>query len=91
MNQQDPTSNTPQHYWSRTRRLTLALLLIWFISTFCIIFFARELSEFSFFGWPLSYYLVAQGMIILYTTIIAVYAFKMDKIDKYVEAHDEIH
>jgi putative solute:sodium symporter small subunit len=69
-------------YWVRTKRLTLLLMLVWFAGTFGIIFFARELSAFTFFGWPLSYYLAAQGATLLYTAIVAIYACKMRSLDK---------
>lgn len=70
------------NYWVRTRRLTLLLLLVWFASTFGIIFFARELSRYTFFGWPLSFYLVAQGSVLLYVVIVAIYTAKMRAFDK---------
>lgn len=83
MDANSPETKSPQQrYWARTRRLTIQLLLIWFISTFGIIFFARELSAITFFGWPLSFYLVAQGVVILYTAIVGIYAFRMRKIDR---------
>jgi putative solute:sodium symporter small subunit len=76
-------TRTPrQLYWIRTRRLTWQLLLVWFLATFGIIFFARELSNFTFFGWPLSFYLAAQGAVIFYTAIVAFYAYKMRKLDR---------
>ena len=83
MNVKSPETRSPQRrYWARTRRLTIQLLLVWFASTFGIIFFARELSAITFFGWPLSFYLVAQGVVILYTVIVGIYAFRMRKLDQ---------
>jgi putative solute:sodium symporter small subunit len=78
-------SETPtarQLYWIRTRRLTWQLLLVWFLATFGMIFFARELSNFTFFGWPLSFYLMAQGAVVFYTALVAFYAFRMRKLDR---------
>ena len=60
-------------YWVQTRRLTLALLLVWFVITFVGSYFARSLN-FSFFGWPFSYYLAAQGSLLIYLLIAFVYA-----------------
>jgi putative solute:sodium symporter small subunit len=86
MSTQSSTAQTPrQWYWVRTRCLTLLLLLVWFFGTFGILFFARELSNFTLFGWPLSFYLAAQGMVIGYTVIVAIYAFKMRKLDRLLE------
>jgi putative solute:sodium symporter small subunit len=74
------------HYWQRTRRLTGALLLAWFASTFCAIFFARELSTLTLFGWPLSFYLAAQGISLLYLLILAIYAWRMGRHDAQLRA-----
>ena len=68
-------------HWARVRRLTLALLLLWFIVTFGVIFFARELSALSLFGWPLPFYMAAQGSTLIYLLIIGVYALAMKKLD----------
>ena len=69
-------------HWRRTRRLTCVLLLLWFGTTFCTVFFARELAALSVAGWPLSFYLAAQGASLLYLAIIAVYALAMNRIDR---------
>lgn len=69
-------------YWQRVRRFTFILLAIWFFATFGIIFFARELSTFSIFGWPFSFYMAAQGLTLLYVVLVAVYANRMRRLDK---------
>jgi len=63
-----------QHrYWVQTRRLTVALLLVWFLITFVVSYFARSLN-FAFFGWPFSYYMAAQGSLLIYLLIALLYA-----------------
>ncbi len=69
-------------HWRRTRRLTTILLLVWFVATFCTIFFARELAVLSVFGWPLSFYLAAQGVALFFLAIIGFYALAMRRIDR---------
>ena len=69
-------------HWRRTRKLTMALLLLWFGTTFCTVFFARQLSGLTLFGWPLSFYLAAQGAALVYLAIIGVFAFAMGRIDR---------
>jgi len=69
-------------YWQDTRRLTVILIGLWFVFTFGTIFFARELAGLRFFGWPLSFYLVAQGVILLYAALIAFYAWRMEQLDR---------
>lgn len=70
------------NYWRRVRFFTFTLIAIWFLSTFGIIFFARELSTVSFFGWPFSFYMAAQGLTLLYVVIVFVYAKRMQYLDK---------
>jgi putative solute:sodium symporter small subunit len=70
-----------QEYWSKTLRLTAVLLAIWFIVTYVVGFYARELS-FNFFGWPFAFYMGAQGSLIIYILIIWYYARSMNKLDQ---------
>ena len=67
-------------YWSTNLRLTGVLLAIWFAVTFVVAFFARELT-FDFFGWPFSFYMAAQGALIVYFLIIVFYAWYMNRLD----------
>ncbi len=69
-------------YWGRTRRLTVVLSVVWFVTTFGTIFFARELSHFTLFGWPFSYYMVAQGTTLIYLTVVGLYAWRMRSLDR---------
>jgi len=68
-------------HWRRTRLLTAALLFLWFGATFGIGFFARALEPMRFFGWPLSYYMGAQGSLIIFLLIIGAYALAMRRFD----------
>ena len=68
-------------HWKKLRRLTFILLTIWFVVSFSIIFFARELAGLSLFGWPVSFYMAAQGSILIYLLLIAIYAIVVKKID----------
>jgi putative solute:sodium symporter small subunit len=70
-----------QEYWSKTLRLTAVLLVIWFIVTYVVGFYARELS-FNFFGWPFAFYMGAQGSLIIYILIIWYYSRTMNKLDQ---------
>jgi len=68
-------------YWRKNLRLTAALLVIWFVVTFVVGYFARDLS-FSFFGWPFSFWMAAQGSLIVYVVLTWYYARMMDKLDR---------
>ena len=69
-------------HWQRTRRLTAVLLALWLATTFGSVFFARELAGLSLFGWPLSFYLAAQGAALIYLAILGAYALAMRRFDQ---------
>lgn len=66
-----------KQYWRHTRRLTVCLLCIWLLLGFSILFFARELSGWIFFGWPFSFYMAAQGLTLSFVLILAIYSLCM--------------
>jgi putative solute:sodium symporter small subunit len=68
-------------YWHRNLKVTAVLLVIWFIATFVLAFFARDLT-FNFFGWPFSFYMSAQGSLLIYLAIIVYYARYMNRLDR---------
>jgi putative solute:sodium symporter small subunit len=70
-----------KEYWQKNLRLTGILLFIWFATTFILGYYAKELSTFSIFGWPFSFYMAAQGSLIIYVLIIWYYARAMGKLD----------
>jgi len=69
-------------HWARTRRLTAILLALWLATWFGAVFFARDLAHLSVFGWPLSFYLAAQGSSLIYLVIIGVYAWRVRVLDR---------
>jgi putative solute:sodium symporter small subunit len=73
-------SENHQAYWRKNLRITAILLGIWFVVTFVMAFFARDLN-FNFFGWPFSFYMAAQGSLVIYVAIIWFYAHYMNNLD----------
>ena len=70
-----------QKYWSKLKTITVILIVLWFIPTFVISFFANELT-FDFFGWPFSFWVAAQGSQLIYLLIVWIYASFVNKLDK---------
>lgn len=70
-----------QEYWSRNLKITAILLAIWFFVTYVIGYFARDLT-FNFFGWPFSFWVAAQGSLVVYVWIIWFYARYMNRLDQ---------
>ena len=69
-----------RRHWQRNLQLTAALLCVWFIVTFVLVFFARDL-DFRFFGWPFSFWVAAQGALLVYLGLVAYYAWAMSRLD----------
>ena len=75
-------------YWRKNLFITAVLLLVWFVVTFVEGWYARELNNISFLGFPLGFYMSAQGSLIIYVAIIGVYAWYMNKLDKEYGVHE---
>jgi putative solute:sodium symporter small subunit len=69
-------------YWRKNLVITAVLLAVWFVATFVEAWYARELNNVTFLGFPLGFYMSAQGSLIIYVVIIWVYAKYMQKLDK---------
>lgn len=78
-----------KQYWAANVKLTSIVLLIWFIVTYVAIFFTPELNQVVIAGFPLGYYMGAQGSLIIFVVLIFVYAFKMNANDKKYGVEEE--
>ncbi len=78
-----------REYWTKNVRLTIILLAIWFVVTYVVGFYARELNDITVFGFPLGFYMGAQGSLIIYVVIIFYYATRMNRMDKEYDVAEE--
>ena len=70
-----------RHYWRKNLNITAVLLAVWFVVTFVVTYFARALN-FTFFGWPFSFWVASQGSLVVYVLIIWYYAHYMNRLDQ---------
>jgi len=70
-----------RHYWKKNLNITAVLMAVWFVVTFVVSYFARDLN-FTFFGWPFSFWMASQGSLIIYVVIIWFYARYMNQLDQ---------
>ncbi len=75
-------------YWRKNLRMTALLLAIWFLVTYVVSYFARELNEFTVLGFPLGFYMGAQGSLVVYVLIIWFYARYMNRLDHQYGVHE---
>jgi putative solute:sodium symporter small subunit len=83
-----PATESHRRYWRKNLRLTAVLLAAWFVVTFVVGYFARDLN-FTFFGWPFSVWVGGQGALIVYGVITWRYAKVMNRLDIEHDVHEE--
>jgi len=75
-----PEAERVARHWRMNLRLTAALLSIWFVISFVLVYFARELNA-VVSGWPFSFWMAAQGALIVYIALVCAYSRVMNRID----------
>ena len=73
-------SNKEKH-WEKTKGQMIVTLLLWFFFGYLIFMFGYSLNSASFLGYPLAYYMCAQGSIIAFVVLIFWFANKQESID----------
>ena len=74
-------SNKERH-WEKTKGLMFLTLVIWFVFSIVIFMFGESLNNGSFLGYPLAYYMCAQGSIVIFVVLIFWFANRQEKIDE---------
>ena len=76
------TEQQKKDYWRYNSRLTFILLAIWFVVAYLLGgLFAGTMNNVSFLGFPLGYYIAAQGALAVFVIEIVVYARLMNRKD----------
>lgn len=66
----------------RHGRLKAALLALWALVAFGASWFARDLQALVWRGWPLGYWIAAQGALLVFIAIVAIYAWAMNRFER---------
>jgi putative solute:sodium symporter small subunit len=75
------TSAARSVFWDRTKTLTGVLLVVWLGVNLLVPWFARDLNAVQAFGFPLGFWLAAEGSLLVYLLIIVVYVVAMDRLE----------
>ena len=79
----DLTDKQKDDYWRYNIKLTTILLVIWFVVTYLISgLWASWLNQYSVLGFPMGYYMAAQGSLAIFVIEIALYAYLMNRKDE---------
>jgi putative solute:sodium symporter small subunit len=82
-------------YWRRNLRLMAVLLSIWALVSYGAgILFVEQLNKIRIMEVPLGFWFAQQGAIITFLVLIAIYVWRMDKLDAefgITEYEEEVH
>jgi len=70
-----------QAHWAKTKNLMIIHLVIWFIFSFVVHWFAPALNKISFLHFPLGYYMAAQGSLIVFVVQLFIFVRQQHKVD----------
>jgi putative solute:sodium symporter small subunit len=70
-----------QAHWAKTKSLMIIHLVIWFIFSFVVHWFAPQLNQISFLHFPLGYYMAAQGSLIVFVVQLFIFVRQQHKVD----------
>jgi cation/acetate symporter len=73
---------------TRQWRLHAVLLAIWFVASFGVVFFARDL-QFSIGGWPVGFWFAAQGAMLVFICIVVYFAWSANRNEAAPDGFDE--
>ena len=72
-----PDLHDVRHLW-----LKGGLLLLWVLVSFVATFFARDLQSLAAGGWPLGYWIAAQGAVLMFIAIVVAYCWAMNRFER---------
>lgn len=75
-------------YWSRTRQAAMTGIIIWGFLAFGIPAVAADLNQLRLFGFPLGYYLTAQGSILGFLATLLWFMRRQGHLDRNAVAHN---
>ncbi|NKC33008.1 DUF4212 domain-containing protein [Roseomonas sp. BU-1] len=80
---------TGEAYWARTSGLMWTMLAIWAVAGFGVHLFATSLNTITVFGFPLGFYMAAQGSLIIFVVSLFWFARKQNAIDEEFGVEEE--
>ena len=76
------SENSSERHWQRTSALMWKMLALWAFFSFVIHMFAIALNKIVILGFPMGFYMAAQGSLIVFVVALFWFAKAQDKIDR---------
>ncbi|MEE4217137.1 MAG: DUF4212 domain-containing protein [Xanthomonadales bacterium] len=79
-----------QDYWKANLKLIGLCLAIWFVVSYLFgIILVDQLNAISIGGYRLGFWFAQQGSIYVFVVLIFFYAFRMNRLDRQFDVHEE--
>ncbi|MDP2356446.1 MAG: DUF4212 domain-containing protein [Beijerinckiaceae bacterium] len=75
------SDSTGDRYWKRTSTLMWTMLGLWAFFSLIVHMFVEPLNKIVIAGFPLGFYMAAQGSLIVFVVMLFVFAKAQEKID----------
>ena len=80
----------PQGYWKANLKILLACLVVWFVVSYGFgILLGNTLNEFQVAGYRLGFWFAQQGSIYVFVALIFFYVWRMNKLDREYDVHED--
>jgi putative solute:sodium symporter small subunit len=76
------TPEATSAHWRKTRALMWSCLAVWALFSFVVPLFAGTLNQFSFLGFPLGFFMAAQGSLVVFVALVFWFAARQNTIDE---------
>ena len=80
MSEQSSSVDSSGH-WAKTKSLMITTMVVWFIFGYFIHFFVDAMNSVVILGFPLGFYMAAQGSLIAFVILIFWFDRRQDAID----------
>ncbi len=84
------SENSGQAYWKANLKLIVMCLVVWFVVSYLFgILLVDQLNAISVGGYQLGFWFAQQGSIYVFVVLIFFYAWRMNKIDRQHDVHED--
>ena len=84
------SENSGQAYWKANLKLIALCLVIWFVVSYLFgIILVDQLNAISIGGYKLGFWFAQQGSIYVFVVLIFFYAYRMNKLDRQFDVHED--
>ncbi len=80
----------PQGYWRANLRILLGCLVVWFVVSYGFgILLGEQLNQIQIAGYRLGFWFAQQGSIYVFLVLIFYYAWRMNRLDREYDVHED--